>query len=80
MIAAMTLDEIQKKYAGVHTPEEVAQYQQNMTNNDKWKLKKNEWTWEGLTHVQLRGRALQYDPNLNILDLYKEHPWFLPVK
>ena len=41
MIAAMTLDEIQKKYAGVHTPEEVAQYQQNMTNNDKWKVKKN---------------------------------------
>ena len=75
MTAQMTLDEIQQKYAGVHTPEEVAQYQANMTNNDKWKLKKNEWTWEGLTHVQLRGRALQYDPNLNILDLYKEHPY-----
>ena len=55
MIAQMTLAEIQAKYAGVHTPDEVAQYQQNMTNSDKWKVKKNEWTWEGLTHVQLRG-------------------------
>ena len=76
MIAQMTLAEIQAKYAGVHTPDEVAQYQQNMINNpDKWKLKKNEWTWEGLTHVQLRGRALQYDPNLDMLELYQEHPY-----
>ena len=75
MIAQMTLAEIQAKYAGVHTPSEVAQYQQNMTSSDKWKVKKNEWTWEGLTHVQLRGRALQYDPNLNMVQLYQEHPY-----
>ena len=75
MIAQMTLAEIQAKYAGVHTSDEVAQYQQNMTNSDKWKVKKNEWTWEGLTHVQLRGRALQYHPNLDMMELYKEHPY-----
>ena len=75
MTAQMTLAEIQAKYAGIHPADEVAQYQQNMENSDKWKMKKNEWTWEGLTHVQLRGRALQYDPNLNMVQLYQEHPY-----
>ena len=37
MIASMTLAEIQAKYADVHTPEEVAQYQENMTNSQKWR-------------------------------------------
>ena len=75
MIASMTLAEIQAKYADVHTPEEVAQFQENMTNSKKWKVTKGEWTWDGLTHVQLRGRALQYHPGLDMLELYKEHPY-----
>ena len=75
MIASMTLAEIQAKYAEVHTPEEVAQFQENMTNSKKWKVVKGEWTWDGLTHVQLRGRALQYHPGLDMLELYKEHPY-----
>ena len=75
MIAQMTLAEIQDKYAGIHEPEEVAQYQKNMTNSDKWQLKKNEWTWQGITPALLRGRALEYDPNLNISDLFSEHPY-----
>ena len=75
MIASMTLAEIQAKYADVHTPEEVAQFQENMTNSKKWKVAKGEWTWDGLTHVQLRGRALQYHPGLDMLELYKEHPY-----
>ena len=73
MIASMTLAEIQAKYADVHTPEEVAQFQENMTNSKKWKIVKNEWTWDGLNHVQLRGRALQYHPSLDMLELYQEH-------
>ena len=75
MIASMTLAEIQAKYDKVHTPEEVAQFQENMTNSKKWKVAKGEWTWDGLTHVQLRGRALQYHPGLDMLELYKEHPY-----
>ena len=75
MIASMTLAEIQAKYADVHTPEEVAQFQENMTNSKKWKVAKGEWTWDGLTHVQLRGRALQYHPGLDMVELYKEHPY-----
>ena len=75
MIASMTLAEIQAKYSAIHSPEEVAQYQQNMTNGKKWKVVKNEWTWDGLTHVQLRGRALQYHPNLDMMELYSEHPY-----
>ena len=51
MIASMTLAEIQAKYADVHTPEEVAQFQENMTNSKKWKVAKGEWTWDGLTHA-----------------------------
>ena len=75
MIASMNLAEIQAKYNGVHTPDEIAQYQQNMTNSKKWKVVKNEWTWGGLTHVQLRFWALQYHPNLNMMELYSEHPY-----
>ena len=30
MTASMTLAEIQAKYNGTHTPEEIAQYQQNI--------------------------------------------------
>ena len=75
MIAQMTLAEIQAKYSAIHSPEEVAQYQQNMTNGKKWKVAKGEWTWDGLTHMQLRGRALQYHPNLDMMELYSEHPY-----
>ena len=75
MIASMTLAEIKTKYADVHTPEEVAEFKENMTNSKKWKVTKGEWTWDGLTHVQLRGRALQYHPGLDMLELYKEHPY-----
>ena len=75
MSASMTLAEIQAKYSAIHSPEEVAQYQQNMTNGKKWKVAKGEWTWDGLTHMQLRGRALQYHPGLDMLELYKEHPY-----
>ena len=71
----MTLAEIQAKYSAIHSPEEVAQYQQNMTNGKKWKVAKGEWTWDGLTHMQLRGRALQYHPNLDMMELYSEHPY-----
>ena len=71
----MTLAEIQAKYSGIHTPEEINQFHQNMTNSKKWKIMKNEWTWDGLNHVQLRGRALQYHPNLDMVELYKEHPY-----
>ena len=56
----MTLAEIQAKYSEIHTPEEIEQFHQNMDNSKKWKVVKNEWTWDGLNHVQLRGRALQY--------------------
>ena len=59
MLSSMTLAEIQAKYSGIHTPEEIEQFHQNMTNSKKWKIVKNEWTWDGLNHVQLRGRALQ---------------------
>ena len=58
MLSSMTLAEIQAKYSGIHTPEEINQFHQNMTNSKKWKIVKNEWTWDGLNHVQLRGRAL----------------------
>jgi len=58
MLSSMTLAEIQAKYSGIHTPEEINQFHQNMTNSKKWKITKNEWTWDGLNHVQLRGRAL----------------------
>ena len=75
MLTSMTLAEIQAKYDGVHTPEEIDQFQKNMNNSKKWKIVKNEWTWDGLTHVQLRGRALQYHPNLDMLELYREHPY-----
>ena len=75
MLSSMTLAEIQAKYSGIHTPEEINQFHQNMTNSKKWKIVKNEWTWDGLTHVQLRGRALQYHPGLDMLELYKEHPY-----
>ena len=44
----MTLAEIQAKYDGIHAPEEIEQYQQNMTNGKKWKVTKGEWTWDGL--------------------------------
>ena len=71
----MTLAEIQAKYSAIHSPDEVAQYQQNMTNGKKWKVAKGEWTWDGLTHMQLRGRALQYHPNLDMMELYSEHPY-----
>ena len=30
-----TLAEIQAKYDGIHTPDEIAQYQQNMKNSKK---------------------------------------------
>ena len=42
MSASMTLAEIQAKYNGIHTPEEVAQYHQKMTNSKKWKVAKGE--------------------------------------
>ena len=73
MLSSMTLAEIQAKYSGIHTPKEIDQFHQNMTNSKKWKIVKNEWTWDGLNHVQLRGRALQYHPNLDMVELYKEH-------
>ena len=73
MLTSMTLAEIQAKYSEIHTSEEIAQFHQNMDNSKKWKVVKNEWTWDGLNHVQLRGRALQYHPNLDMMELYKEH-------
>ena len=75
MLTSMTLAEIQAKYSEIHTPEEIAQFHQNMDNSKKWKVVKNEWTWDGLNHVQLRGRALQYHPSLDMVELYKEHPY-----
>ena len=75
MLTSMTLAEIQTKYADIHTPDEVAQFHQNMNNSKKWKVAKGEWTWDGLNHVQLRGRALQYHPSLDMMELYKEHPY-----
>ena len=75
MLASMTLADVQAKYSGVHTPDEIEQYYENMTNSKKWKIVKNEWTWDGLTQAQLRGRALQYNPNLDVLELYREHPY-----
>ena len=75
MIASMTLAEIQTKYSDIHKPDEVAQFHQNMDNSKKWKVVKGEWTWDGLNHVQLRGRALQYHPSLDMMELYKEHPY-----
>ena len=75
MLTSMTLAEIQAKYSEIHTPEEIEQFHQNMDNSKKWKVVKNEWTWDGLNHVQLRGRALQYHPNLDMVELYKEHPY-----
>ena len=69
MLASMTLAEIQAKYDKIHTPEEIEQFDQNMKNSKKkWKIVKGEWTWDGLTHVQLRGRALQYHPGLDMLE------------
>ena len=75
MLTSMTQAEIQTKYSGIHTPEEIDQFHQNMKNSNKWKVVKNEWTWDGLNHVQLRGRALQYHPSLDMMELYKEHPY-----
>ena len=75
MLTSMTLAEIQTKYSGIHTPEEIEQFHQNMDTSKKWKVVKNEWTWDGLNHVQLRGRALQYHPSLDMMELYKEHPY-----
>ena len=62
MLSSMTLAEIQAKYSGIHTPEDIEQFHQNMTNSKKWKIVKNEWTWDGLNQAQLRGRALMYHP------------------
>ena len=42
MLSSMTLAEIQAKYSGIHTPEEIDQFHQNMTNSKKWKIVKNE--------------------------------------
>ena len=75
MLTSMTLAEIQAKYSEIHTPEEIEQFHQNMDTSKKWKVVKNEWTWDGLNHVQLRGRALQYHPSLDMVELYKEHPY-----
>ena len=75
MLTSMTLAEIQAKYSEIHTSEEIEQFHQNMDNSKKWKVVKNEWTWDGLNHVQLRGRALQYHPSLDMVELYKEHPY-----
>ena len=75
MLTSMNLAEIQAKYSEIHTPEEIEQFHQNMKNSNKWKVVKNEWTWDGLNHVQLRGRALQYHPSLNMMELYTEHPY-----
>ena len=75
MLSSMTLAEIQAKYSGIHTPEDIEQFHQNMTNSKKWKIVKNEWTWDGLNQAQLRGRALQYHPSLDVLELYQEHPY-----
>ena len=59
MLSSMTLAEIQAKYSGIHTPEEIDQFHQNMTNSKKWKIVKNEWRWDGLNHVdRLRRVAL----------------------
>ena len=33
MLTSMSLAEIQAKYAGVHTPEEIQQFHQNMENS-----------------------------------------------
>ena len=55
MLSSMTLAEIQAKYSGIHTPEDIEQFHQNMTNSKKWKIVKNEWTWDGLNQAQLRG-------------------------
>ena len=71
----MSLAEIQAKYAGVHTPEEIEQFHQNMDNSKKWNIVKNEWTWNGLNQMQLRGRAIMYHPTLDLLELYNEHPY-----
>ena len=38
MLSSMTLAEIQAKYSGIHTPEEINQFHQNMTNSKKWKI------------------------------------------
>ena len=75
MLSSMTLAQIQAKYIDIHTTDEIKTFHQNMNNSNKWKIVKNEWTWDGLTHVQLRGRALQYNPELNISELYNEHPY-----
>ena len=69
MLTSMSLAEIQAKYSEIHTSEEIAQFHQNMDNSKKWKVVKNEWTWDGLTHVQLRGRTLQFHPGLDMLEL-----------
>ena len=74
-LISMTLAEIQAKYSEIHTPEEIAQFHNNMDASKKWKKGKTEWTWDGLNHVQLRGRALQYHPTLDMVQLYKEHPY-----
>ena len=75
MLTSMSLAEIQAKYAGVHTPEEIEQFHQNMDNSKKWNIVKNEWTWNGLNQMQLRGRAIMYHPTLDLLELYNEHPY-----
>ena len=62
---AMTPGEIQEKYNGIHTADEVETFEKNMANSTKWKMIKGEWTWDGLNHMRLRGRALEYHPSLD---------------
>ncbi len=52
MLSSMTLAEIQAKYSGIHTPEEIEQFHQNMTNSKKWKIVKNDSLFRFQTQTQ----------------------------
>ena len=49
-------------------------YEHNMKDSSKWRKNKDDkWTYLDLNKKQLCERAIQYDPDLNPEELWKEH-------
>ena len=55
-------------------PINLSDIENDMANNPEWKSVAG-WTWNGLNHLQLRARVLQFNPKLDILELIEEHPY-----
>ena len=54
MLSSMTLAEIQAKYSGIHTPEEIEQFHQNMTTTI-WSDEMYPWPQPEVVRLKMRG-------------------------